>query len=263
MVKTLLRRWRQMRGSKSTSTPIDPAIQRRQELRTQLPDANDAQIDLIASVEPLTMTSPERILALVNAVDHLSQHQIQGDIVECGVWRGGSMVAIAQTLKHHGDTDRPLWLYDTFEGMSQPDHHDVDFLGQDAEQLLSEQDRNDQQSIWCYSPIEQVRAAMSATGYPADHIRFIKGRVEETLPTNVPDRIALLRLDTDWYESTRCELEHLFPKLVDGAILIIDDYGHWEGCRRAVDEYFHQHNLPIFLHRIDYTGRMATIRRAA
>lgn len=104
---------------------------------------------------------------------------------------------------------------------------------------------------------------MEATGYPEAQIRYVQGKVEQTLPQTVPESIALLRLDTDWYESTKCELEYLFPRLVDGGILIIDDYGHWEGCRRAVDEYLQQHQLNLYLHRIDYTGRMAQVSRAS
>ena len=263
MVKTLLRRWRQLRRSNSEPQPVDPVANRIQELVHQLPDASDRQRQLIASVEPLTMTSPERILALCNAVEYVSKHGIEGDIVECGVWRGGSMVAAAKTLLHFNDSDRKLWLYDTFEGMSEPGKEDVDFMGQMANHLLSQQQREDQKSIWCYSPIDQVRLAMSETGYPLDRVNFIQGKVEETLPCTTPDRISLLRLDTDWYESTRCELEHLFPKVADGGILIIDDYGHWEGCRRAVDEYFRQREIKIFLHRIDYTGRIATVHQHA
>ena len=148
------------------------------------------------------------------------------------------MVATANTLIAHGDTDRRLWLYDTFEGMSEPTEEDVDFMGQPADRLLGEQDRLQSDSIWCFSPLEQVRSVMQETGYPESKVNFVQGKVEDTLPQTKPESIALLRLDTDWYESTRCELEHLFPRMVDGAVLIVDDYGHWEGCRRAVDEYF-------------------------
>ena len=229
---------------------------RRESLQRQLPDATPAQLGIIESVASLTMTSPERILGLCNAVDYLSQNEIQGDFVECGVWRGGSMAAAARTLLSNGDSNRALWLYDTFDGMSEPTDEDIDFLGQSAEVLLDQQDRDDAKSIWCYSPLEQVKSAMANTGYPSDKVRFVEGKVEDTLPVHVPERISLLRLDTDWYESTRCELEYLFPKLVPGGVLIVDDYGHWEGCRRAVDEYFEENKIPMLLNRIDYTGRI-------
>lgn len=260
-MKALINRLRR-RGSVSTSLTFEELRQQRlTQLEQHLPDATPQERDLIASVEPLTMTSPERILALCHGVDHIVKHQIAGDIVECGVWRGGSMVATAKTLIGHDQVDRRLWLYDTFDGMSAPSSEDVDFMGQSASGLLAEQDREDAKSIWCFSPMEQVREAMATTGYPTDQINFVPGKVEETLPKTTPGKIALLRLDTDWYESTRCELEHLFPKMVDGGVLIIDDYGHWEGCRRAVDEYFDKHGVQIFLQRIDYTGRMAIVKK--
>jgi O-methyltransferase len=80
--------------------------------------------------------------------------------------------------------------------------------------------------------------------------------VEDTIPASVPEQIALLRLDTDWYESTKCELEILFPRLVKGGVIIIDDYGCWQGARKAVDEYFNKNNIAILLNRMDDTGRI-------
>jgi len=111
--------------------------------------------------------------------------------------------------------------------------------------------------IWAVADIEDVRRNMASTGYPQDLVRYLKGPVEQTLPAlGPPGPIALLRLDTDWYESTKHELMHLFPLVRPGGILIIDDYGHWEGARKAVDEYFAATGRPFFLHRIDYTGRL-------
>lgn len=225
-------------------------------LQNQFPDATSEQIEIVASVRDLTMTSPERVLALCNAVEYVLQSGISGDLVECGVWRGGSMAAAAKTLVNNGATDRSLWMYDTYDGMSEPTEQDVDLRGQMAEDLMNEQDRNDSTSVWCCSPFEQVKTTMAQTGYPDERVKFVEGKVEDTLPVTAPDKIALLRLDTDWYESTRCELEYLFPRLVPGGVLIIDDYGHWEGCRRAVDEYFQQNKICMLLNRIDYTGRI-------
>ncbi len=98
---------------------------------------------------------------------------------------------------------------------------------------------------------------MLSTGYPKEKIHLIKGKVEDTIPENIPKEIALLRLDTDWYESTKHELIHLFPLLKPNGILIIDDYGHWEGARKAVDEYISDNNIHILLNRIDYSGRIS------
>lgn len=174
------------------------------------------------------------------------------------------MAAAARTLVNlaedsaiaNNSLHRTLWLYDTFDGMSAPTSDDVDFLGQTAETLMQQQDREQATSVWCKSPLDDVRETMQATCYPKSQIRYIEGKVEETLPFHAPDQISILRLDTDWYESTKCELEVLFPRLSPGGILIVDDYGHWKGCRKAVDEYFKEHNISMLLNRIDYTGRI-------
>ena len=111
-------------------------------------------------------------------------------------------------------------------------------------------------STWCYSPIEDVKKNVLSTGYPERNVHFIKGKVEDSIPGHIPEKIALLRLDTDWYESTKHEMTHLFPRLVQGGVLIIDDYGHWEGARRAVDEYCADNGIHILLNRVDYTARI-------
>ena len=152
---------------------------------------------------------------------------------------------------------RSLYLFDTFEGMSQPTDVDVAIDGELARNLLREGDRADPESAWCYATLDDVKSTMSKAGYDESLIHYVKGKVEDTIPENVPTSIALLRLDTDWYESTRHELEHLFPRLVPGGVLIIDDYGHWQGARKAVDEYIAGHGLKLLLNRIDYTGRIA------
>jgi hypothetical protein len=97
---------------------------------------------------------------------------------------------------------------------------------------------------------------MRDTGYDSEKVFFVKGKVEETLPAHAPDRISLLRLDTDWYESTYHELTHLYPRLTVGGVLIIDDYGHWAGARRAVDDFIGKNKLRLLLNRVDYTGRI-------
>jgi O-methyltransferase len=150
-----------------------------------------------------------------------------------------------------------LYLYDTFEGMSEPTEHDKTYYGKDAESLLKENANKQANLVWAYSTLEDVKSAVKTTGYPEGKIKFIKGKVEETIPETIPSKIAILRLDTDWYESTKHELIHLFPLLTKGGVLILDDYGHWQGARKAVDEYFKNHITPILLNRIDETGRIA------
>jgi hypothetical protein len=214
------------------------------------------------SVAPYTMTSKERVVSLVRAVQYIERYKIPGAVVECGVWKGGSMMAVAKTLLAHGWTDRELFLFDTYSGMPEASSVDVDGSDRSAAALLGELrvrpvEEQKQSDIAALCPLEIVQTNLASTGYPMDRIRFIEGKVEDTIPQHAPSSIALLRLDTDWYESTRHELVHLFPRLSHGGILVIDDYGHWRGARLAADEYFEQNGQPIFLSRIDYTGRIA------
>jgi hypothetical protein len=218
-------------------------------------DFTPAETATWEAVRPYTMTSPERTVGLTRAVEYVCGGGIPGDIVECGVWRGGSMMAVARALLALGDTGRTLHLFDTFDGMPPPADVDKDLWGNAAAARLSAEDRGTSWT-WAVAQFEDVQRNIETTRYPADRLHFVRGRVEETIPAGAPERIALLRLDTDWYESTRHELEHLFPRLSPGGVLIIDDYGHWEGARRAVDEYFSGRRPPMLLNRLDYTGRI-------
>lgn len=206
---------------------------------------------IVGAVAPYTMTSPERIAAVCQAVDHLERFHIAGDIVECGVWRGGSTMAAALTLAQHNSLSRTLYLFDTFEGMPPPTAHDTEHgTGRSAADILATKE----EIFVAKATLDGVQRNLAITKYPSDRIVFIPGKVEDTIPLRAPTTIALLRLDTDWYESTKHELVELWPRLVSRGILIIDDYGHWSGARKAVDEYFD--GMPVFLHRIDYTGRL-------
>jgi hypothetical protein len=212
--------------------------------------------EILSRVGPYTMTSPERVFALVQATRYVVKYDIPGAFVECGVWRGGSMMAVALTLLHEGGPTRDLYLFDTFEGMTEPTGKDRDSMGTSASSILTK--TPSKTGIWCYASLEDVTQALRATGYPSEKIHFVKGKVEDTIPCNDLSQIAVLRLDTDWYESTYHELTHLFPLLKTGGVLIIDDYGHWQGAREATDQYFQEHTeSPILLNRIDYTGRIA------
>lgn len=198
------------------------------------------------------MTSPERIAATCSAVDYATKYRIPGDFVECGVWRGGSTMAAALSYLRAAADLPTLYLFDTFEGMSAPTTFDRKVNGGERAAVLVE--RFDH--VKACAPIDDVRRNVQSTGYPVDRIRFVKGKVEETIPAAAPAHIAVLRLDTDWYESTKHELEHLFPRLSVGGVLIIDDYGDWEGARKAADEYFAANRKPMLLARTDYTGRI-------
>ncbi len=219
------------------------------------PDLEPEFVALYERCAPATMTSIERMYALYQAVRHVHAANIPGDVVECGVWRGGSSMLAALTLDSLGDRDRSLWLYDTFEGMPPPSDVDRSIDGEHAAVLL-ERSGPAGEHTRAAAGLDEVRANLAATGYPSDRLHFVEGMVEETIPAVAPERISILRLDTDWYESTRHELVHLWPRLSPGGVLIVDDYGHWQGARRAVDEFFATVE-PVLLQRIDYTGRLA------
>jgi O-methyltransferase len=196
---------------------------------------DDEARSIIRAVRPWTMTSREKLFALIVAVRYVVDHGIEGDVVECGVWRGGSMQAIARVLAARGDTSRELHLFDTFEGMPPPGDEDVKRGGPTAAQLLRERPRT--HHVWAIADLEDVQAGMARVGYPAERIHYHPGLVEDTIPGDAPEQIALLRLDTDWYASTRHELEHLYDRVPAGGVVIIDDYDYWEGSRKAVDEF--------------------------
>jgi hypothetical protein len=218
-------------------------------LRLGYPDFDRATLDILDRVLPYTMTSPARIAAVCAAVRYVEASSVPGAFVECGVWKGGSTMAAALTFR----TPRPLFLFDTFAGMSAPSEHDRHAAsGKDAAAMLRAADQD--ATIWCRTPLDEVKRNLESTGYPPGQLNYVEGRVEDTIPQGAPQQISILRLDTDWYESTRHELEHLYPRLSPGGVLIIDDYGYWAGARKAVDEYF---NGSLFLSRIDNTGRLA------
>jgi hypothetical protein len=220
-------------------------------------DFDSNTTETVRAVRDFTATSPERIFAACEAIRYVSRCAIPGDIVECGVWRGGMVMAMLRTLVECGDTEREAYLYDTFAGMSPPTARDRTFKGASAASLMSRSDPKDPNSVWCAASLQDVRNNVATVGYDQARIHFVEGKIEETLPGTIPERIAVLRLDTDWYSSTKHELIHLYPRLSSGGVLIIDDYGHWKGAREAVDEYVAEHGLKIMLGRTDYTGRIA------
>jgi hypothetical protein len=223
-------------------------------------DPHDRQIiDRCASY---TLTSAARVQALIDAVQYCVARAVPGDFAECGVWRGGSVLAMILKLQELGVDDRTIHLYDTFEGMTKPSERDTSRYDDPALATWTEPS-DDGERAWSqfFQPEvfneDAVRDLLRATLYPEARLNFVTGPVEQTLPDGAPDQLALLRLDTDWYESTRHELVHLYPRLSVGGVLIIDDYGHWDGARQAVDEYFREVAPPVLLTRIDYTGRIA------
>ncbi|WP_434416116.1 TylF/MycF/NovP-related O-methyltransferase [Nannocystis pusilla] len=224
--------------------------------RQQYPDFEPGFRAIHDRARPYTMTSTERMYALYQAVRHVHRAGIGGAFVECGVWKGGSAMVAALTFQELGDRERDLFLYDTYEGMSEPTARDISFKDQAP---LGQWDKikGTDHKVFCANSLADATASLGSTGYPREHVHFVMGKVEDTIPNTLPHAIAILRLDTDWYESTRHELVHLYPRLARGGVLIVDDYGHWRGAREAVDGYFAEHGGAPLLHRIDYTGRIA------
>lgn len=242
----------------STARRFGLQISRVASSQQRLPvEATPDDATLIASLRPYTMTSAERLWSLLNAVRYVVAEGIPGDFAECGVWRGGSIMAMARELGRLDVRDRQIWLYDTFAGMTEPTTNDVEAgSGVTASEMLATTQVGDGNNVWCVASLDDVRANVTSTGYPLDRFRFIEGDVAQTLRESVPDQIALLRLDTDWYESTRIGLEVLYPRLAVGGVCILDDYGHWQGARKAVDEYFAAQGRRPYMHPIDYSGRV-------
>ena len=218
-----------------------------------IPYITPEQEKIIDFCKPFTQTGRERLFALLRSVEYLVRNNIPGAMVECGVWKGGSVMAIAMMLELLQEK-RELYLFDTFTGMPQGEKVDVDLDGHDQEWYLKQNNLQKGNGKWNESSLSEVKKNIATLGLVGQQFHFIEGKVEETLLDHSPDSIALLRLDTDFYASTKHELIHLFPRLCQGGILIIDDYGHFLGARQAVDEYFREQGIRMLMHRIDYTG---------
>jgi|SRR5579864_561953 len=226
------------------------------DLAQRFPDLDPAFPPLYEACRDATMTSVERLYALYKAVEYVVRADIPGDFVECGVWRGGSVMMMALALQAFGGVGRRLHCFDTFEGMPLPSERDIRHdTGEPAVDLLA-QNPDRESGFWARAPLEEVQRNLARTGYPADLILYCRGRVEDTLPASAPETVALLRLDTDWYHSTKHELLCLYPRVAAGGVLIIDDYGFFRGARQATDEYFAESGAPMLLNRIDNTGRI-------
>jgi hypothetical protein len=211
---------------------------------------------------PLSTAPADAMYGLWRAVEYVVRCDIPGDFVECGVFRGGSTAMAAMAFRHFtgGKVDRQFYLYDTFAGMPAPTERDVDFAGRKPEEHLAAWGASEM-SAMANSPMDEVRANLRATGLPAEQFVFVQGKVEETLPAQMPRApISILRLDTDWYESTRHELVHLFPRLVSGGVLVVDDYGFWRGSRDACDEYFRENGVRMLLSRVDRAGTVIGVK---
>lgn len=217
-------------------------------------DVDEDAAAIIRAVRPYTMTDVEKLYAVITAARYVTRYAIPGSVVECGVWRGGSMHAMARALDGAGSRERDLYLFDTYEGMTPPGPRDRRSDGRQASELMSTYGKTSR--VWAYASLEDVQEGFQEVPYPQEKLHFVKGPVEETIPAEAPERIAVLRLDTDWYASTAHELTHLYDRLSPGGVLLLDDYGWWQGSREAVDEFLDRTGARLFLTRTG-TGRVA------
>ena len=218
-------------------------------------DFDDFDRRLWESAAPFTMTWPEGVYSLRRAVEYVIQHEIPGDFVECGTWKGGSSMVMAMTLMNLGDTSRDLYLYDTFEGgWPAGGEHDIRSDGVTAHELWLQAVANNETPDTLFAKANSVRELMAATGYPEGKIHLVKGKVEDTIPGTAPEHIGLLRVDTDWYDSYLHILTHFYPRVPQRGVLMLDDYTSFLGAKKATDEYFEQNKVAMLLHRVDCTG---------
>lgn len=220
-------------------------------------DIDSRTFEIVDFTRSRSKTGFVRLMTLVDAVRYVVRQGIQGDVVECGVWRGGSMMAAALALQDELDLERKLYMYDTFEGM--PDPTPEDLLMETGEAAVDLLEGPLSADIESRADLTDVMAGMRSTGFPDERTIYVPGKVEDTIPDQVPEKISILRLDTDYYSSTKHELEHLYPRLAVGGILIVDDYGWWAGSRRATDEYFANQRLTPFMSRVDEARLMVKL----
>lgn len=206
-----------------------------------------------------TGTGLARAQSLMAATKYIVKNQIPGDFIECGIAAGGSSMLMALTLLRLDAEHRNIYMYDLFGEF--PPFNDYDFEISSGKSVSEYKDRLDKGESdvvknWSFTSLEEVQKNMRSTHYPSEHLHYCKGDVSKTLMNSPHQEVALLRLDTDFYESTKFELETLYPKIVTGGIVIIDDYGHWNGSKRAVDEYFSELKIQPFMNIIDYSARL-------
>ena len=225
-------------------------------LKKKIPELKKEDEKLINITKKFSMTPRIRMWCLIRSIEYLIKNKIKGDLVECGVWKGGNLILMQKILNRFKNQKTKIFGYDTFTGLPRPKSFDKPYHGKFKTLSRWKKRKKENYVNWCYSGIDIVKKNILKNLGPKNNIKLIEGKVEQTLlqKSNLPKKIALLRLDTDWYESTKIELEILYPLLSKGGILIIDDYGHWLGSRKATDEYFKDQDA--LMHRIDYSCRL-------
>nr|CRH05955.1 putative Macrocin-O-methyltransferase [Candidatus Magnetococcus massalia] len=182
-----------------------------------------------------------RLRALYDALHTIEAQKVKGDVVECGTARGGSAALMGLTLTSLG-SERSLWLYDSFEGIPAPTQNDPDLE-------IAQHYAGDFQG-----ELDQVQALFSQLKIEG-RTEFVKGLFDETLPAAQVEQIALLHIDGDWYDSIMITLESLYDRVSIGGVIQLDDYGYWEGARKAVHDFMDRYGLDDPLVVVDYEGR--------
>ena len=215
-------------------------------------EVNNYEKKLINKCLQYSMTNFERMWSLIQSFHHVRQESLVGDFVECGVWKGGNIILLKKLIEKF-NFKKNIYGFDTFEGMVEPSFYDVNYNNKSAKKMFDEHKKKDIGFAMC--SLDDVKRNIKKNT-KTNNIFLIKGKVENTLKNKkkLPKKISILRLDTDFYESTKIELEILFPRLVKGGVLIVDDYGFWKGAKKAVDEYFCDYRQ--FMHYVDHSCRL-------
>jgi predicted O-methyltransferase YrrM len=203
--------------------------------------ASDPFARAYRTVRPYTMSGDARLRGLYNAIRHVTERKIPGAVIECGTARGGSAALLGLAMQRFDDR-RPLWVFDTFEGIPPPTAADPDY---EIATSYTGAFRGD---------LREVTSLFDRLGL-LENATLVKGRFEDTIPQSNTGAIAVLHVDGDWYESVKVCLDHLYDRVSPGGVIQIDDYGHWEGARKAVDEFLAARHISGVLRYLDYTGR--------
>jgi hypothetical protein len=235
---TALARWIGWSAERTNGATIAPPA-------PSAPGLSDAQLaEILQTVRPYTMVSEAGIALVAREAVRLIAEKIPGVLVECGVWKGGSSLAmlLAQRMVF-GRVVRPVYLLDSFEGLPPVTARDGP-LANDWQRQANPTTFHDN----CRASREELTATLNRLGFTAEEARVIPGWFEQTVPDLAAalqaDGIALLRLDGDWYDSTMVCLERLVPITAEDGLIVVDDYYAWDGCARALHDFLSRWDLP-------------------
>lgn len=191
--------------------------------------------ELCKSVAGYTMLDTQRLLSLWKLVDDINYRGVKGDIVECGSYKGGTSAVLRVRMGRH----RKLWIYDSFQGLPEARERD----GGEAKKWAGS----------CAASVDDVLEILVATGATREEFVIREGWFQDTFKEGLPEQVALLHCDADWYESVILTLETFYPLMPYGACIILDDFGHWEGCRLAFYDFCEKYGERPLLERVGYT----------